>query len=84
MVLALNYRAMATVISKPLLTVYDLKKGGQGLYHESSPCGRVISKTARNQLFLRLSAWRDPEPFSRLDLKILTSPSRRAYLGVGQ
>jgi hypothetical protein len=27
MVLALNYRTMATVISKPLLTVYDLKRG---------------------------------------------------------
>lgn len=55
MVLALNYRTIATVISKHLLTVYDLKRG-QGLYHESGPCGRVISKTTRNQLFLRLSA----------------------------
>jgi hypothetical protein len=43
MVLALNYRTIATVISKHLLTVYDLKRG-QGLYHESGPCGRVISK----------------------------------------
>ena len=46
MVLALNYRTIATVISKHLLTVYDLKRG-QGLYHESGPCGRVISKTPR-------------------------------------
>ena len=44
MVLALNYRTIATVISKHLLTVYDLKRG-QGLYHESGPCERVISKT---------------------------------------
>jgi hypothetical protein len=37
MVLALNYRTMATVISKSLLIVYDLKKGDRACTTRAAP-----------------------------------------------
>lgn len=37
MVLAFNYRTMATVISEPLLTVYDLKRGDRACTTRAAP-----------------------------------------------